>query len=116
LFQLGAIHKWVEIALESHVSSITKLEPLEPVLQSMGSHVTMEHYPFRVVFTGRFSSVLAVLSELGDETHFMVLRQAVLTRPDSANPDFLEVSLEVAALDFPDPPDAATFTALARQP
>jgi Tfp pilus assembly PilM family ATPase len=116
LFQLGAIHKWVEIALESSVSSIIKLEPLEPVLHSAGSQVTMEQYPFRVVFTGRFSSVLAVLSELGDETHFMVLRQAVLTRPDSANPDFLEVSLEVAALEFPDPPDAATFTALARQP
>jgi Tfp pilus assembly PilM family ATPase len=116
LFQLGAIHKWVEIALESHVSSITRLEPLEPVLQSAGSQVTMEQYPFRVVFTGRFSSVLTVLSELGDETHYMVIRQAVLTRPDSAAPDLLEVTLEVAALEFPDPPDAATFTALARHP
>lgn len=116
LFQLGAIHKWVELALVCKVAAITSLEPLEPVIQSSGNQVTMEQYPFRATFKGSLKSVLALLSELGNESHFMILRQAVLARPDCDNPDMLEVTLEVAALDFPDPPDAATFTTLARHP
>lgn len=116
LFQLGAIHKWVEVALACKVTAISSMEPLELILQSAAGRVTMEQYPFRVTFKGRFSAVLALLGELGKESHFMIVRQAVLTRPDSDNPDLLEVMLEVAALAFPEPPDAATFTSLARQP
>lgn len=116
LCQLGAVQKWLDCAFAAKVTAITSITLLDPVAQTSGGKIVMQQYPLRITFKGGLPAIMAVLQELGREPHFMTVRQAALVRPDATNPDLLEATLEVAALDFPDPPDAASFPQLARQP
>lgn len=116
LFQLGAVNKWLDIAMSCRITAVTGITPLDPLPVSVAGRTVMEQYPLQIAFKGRLPAVMSMLEELGRETHFMVVRSALLLRPDSRDPASLDVTLELAALDFPEPPGTPTPSQNARLP
>lgn len=102
LFQLRAVERLADTALDLKVAGVRALEPLPPIRHSgPGGAVFLEEYPVRVRFEGDIRKVFDWFSATLESNRTFAVRGVRIEGAPRAAPQSLTVTAVMSALHFP---------------
>jgi hypothetical protein len=102
MLQLRAVEKLVDTAIEFGIADIRSIDPLAPVVHSIGTPpaVFLEEYPLRVIFEGDMQRLYRLWEAIFQPGRAMLLRNIAMEKTTLAKPDEVRMTATLSSFLF----------------
>lgn len=107
MFQLKAVEKLVDLALNLKIEMVRSIEPLPPILYTTGTKQEgfLEEYPVKVEFFGSLNNLCDLTRATLEEEHVFALKRLNVMAAPEDKPGLLTVRAVLSSLVFLKDPD-----------